>query len=376
MPFVKIPTSRVSRAGRNFVFLVFLTLVSAASFDGYFSGSGFRDTAPRFNLTMFLDGTAYRPYIYRQLIPAAANLIVDHLPQAACDRVANRYTEHRSIGHHAGPLPLQDTRLTAKYLLVYYISFAFLMAAIYCLYRVCLLTTGNAMASLAAAFGFALIFPLFMTDGGFFYDHGELFFFAAAYLIALRGNLYLLPLLAIPAAYNKESFLFFLLCLIPVLRSRRGWRPALISIGASLAAAAAVGFLVKRQFAGNPGGATEWHFADNVKFYFSHTPFHRIDAFYGILMPRGFNLINLLFLVEIVRRAWRNFPAELRQATVIGLVVNIPLFILFGFEDEVRSLSMLYVPYALLIAYYLRSWFAETTPSPAERLIENQLSTR
>jgi hypothetical protein len=48
-------------------------LVAAASFNGFYDKWGFRDGLPRFALVDLIDGTAHRPFVYRQLVRAIAN---------------------------------------------------------------------------------------------------------------------------------------------------------------------------------------------------------------------------------------------------------------------------------------------------------------
>lgn len=346
---------QMGNAGKRATFFAVLVLVCASSFNGYFTNSAFRDNSKRFNLPMLLDGSAYRPFVYRQLVPWTANVVVDAIPQSFIEKLVD-WLRGIAVLHDriTGPQILADSRLTAKYYFVYYSTFLSFVCAIYFLYRVCWCATGNRTASFGAAFVFALIFPLFMTYGGFFYDHWELLFFALAFLVAMRGNAYWLPILAIPATLNKESFLLFLPVLLPVIRARRGWRVAIASVGSAALVSITLNLIVKAHFAGNPGGVVEWHVGDNLKYLLALRPYRVFDLFYGILLPRGFNLVNVLLIGELVRRSWRQLPAELRQSTLVALIINVPLFILFCFRDELRDLSMLYVPMAIMIAFYVR----------------------
>lgn len=359
--------------GLRAVLAAVFVIVCASSFNGYFSYSGFRETGRRYNLTALLAGTAHQPFVYRHLVPEMANRVVDALPDAVIHKAVDQFRKLQAADlRQNGPQILPDARLTAKYYFVYYATFLCFVFATYILYLVCWSCTGHRVASLCAALVFALIFPLFMTDGGFFYDHWELLFFGLAYLIALRGNAFWLPLLTIPATLNKESFLLFLPTLIPVFRARCGWRITVSAVGAACMLGAALNLIVKAHYAGNPGGPVEWHLRQNLTFFHSLWPYRRFDIFYGVLLPRGFNLINILLLIELVRRSWRDLPVSLRQSTLIALAMNVPLFIIFGFEDELRALSILYVPLAIMMAFYARRVLSEgfehpidTAPEPA-----------
>ena len=56
------------------VFLIFT--ISAASFEGFFVKWTFRDDSG-FSYQVILDGTAEKPFIYRQLIPTLSREIVE-----------------------------------------------------------------------------------------------------------------------------------------------------------------------------------------------------------------------------------------------------------------------------------------------------------
>ena len=85
-----------------------------------------------------------------------------------------------------------------------------------------------------------LLFPYFLTRGGFFYDFPELAFLVIAVWMALKFNWWwMLPLVAL-AAWNKESFLLFVPSLYPLIRLKSSRMRA-------LAATAALGFTVLAQ---------------------------------------------------------------------------------------------------------------------------------
>jgi hypothetical protein len=62
---------------------------------------------------------------------------------------------------------------------------------------------------------------------------------------------------------------------------------------------------------------------------------------YGILTTKGFNVVNLLLVVLLVRAGWRGLPPVARTHAWIALVITVPLFIAFCYRDELRNLSLL-----------------------------------
>ena len=350
-------SSRFGRLSvRAAVAAIFLVLCSS-SFNGYFTYSGFREHSKFDSLQDVLAGTAFRPYVYRQLVPWITNRAVEVMPHSLIDSVVD-HLRQRQANHPrpTGPVLFPDALLTAKFYFVFYLTFCSFVGAIYVLYRICWHCTGDRIASLGGAFIFALLLPLFMTDGGFFYDYWELLFFALAFWIALRGHPFWLPLLAIVATLNKESFVLFLPALIPILRTRYKWRVIALNIGAAILVSAILNFVVKAHFAGNPGGPVEWHWKGNLAFFAQPRSYLRFDFFYGILQPRGFNIINIFLFTAIVRYSWRSLAPEIRKSALIALAISVPLFVVFCYEDELRNFSMLYVTLAIMLATCLHKF--------------------
>ena len=63
------------------ILLIFITfIIAAASFGGFFLKWEFRDGTDHSAIEM-LDGTAKRPFVYRQLLPAMANLVEQVTPE-------------------------------------------------------------------------------------------------------------------------------------------------------------------------------------------------------------------------------------------------------------------------------------------------------
>ena len=87
--------------------------------------------------------------------------------------------------------------------------------------------TGSTIAAALAACCFSVLFVL--ADTWFFYDYGELLFFSLAILFAYRGNWIALLMITPFAECNKESFLFFLITLFPLLMIKLSKKKATIT---------------------------------------------------------------------------------------------------------------------------------------------------
>lgn len=329
--------------------LALYVLVAAASYCGFFAKYALRDDSQHDSIVRMLDGTADRPYVYRQLVPYAANLADKALPaNLKSSLVAHLRTEYPKhdwiVNTFARATEARDPAYVLRYYMVYGALFVALLAGMLVLRAVCAELTGHAAAAALAPLAFALAMP-----AGNFWDFPELFFMALAVWLAVRGKWLWLLLLTPVATLNKESFLFFVVCLYPFLRERRSVREALTVTGLCVLAAAAVNGVMKLHYAANPGDIAQFNLMVNLRFLVDPRNYLLSDWTYGILLPKGFNVVILFVLFTIARVGWKRLPRAARQHALIALAINVPLYLLFGWGDEVRALSMLYVSAALLL---------------------------
>jgi len=81
---------------------VLLIVASAASFSAFYEKWHFREAGvrgfdPVAQFDQMIDGTAYRPYIYRQLLPDAANSLTRVLPIEALSRRILKEQNRKSV---------------------------------------------------------------------------------------------------------------------------------------------------------------------------------------------------------------------------------------------------------------------------------------
>ncbi len=324
-------------------------LVAAASFNGFFAKYAFRDDSVHDSMVRMLDGTADRPYVYRQLLPYAANLAERALPAkveaALVEHLQRDFPKHNWIANtYARATDAANSAYVLRYHVAYGMAFVALLAGMFMLRAVCAGLTGHAAAADLAPLAFALAMP-----AGNFWDFPELFFMALAVWLALRGKVVWLVLLTPLATLNKESFMFFVVCLYPFLRERMSARHALAAVGAGVLAAGAVNVLTKLHYAGNPGDIAQFNLMTNLRFFADPRNYFLSDYTYGVLMPKGFNVVILFVIFTIVRVGWKRLPRTARQHALLACAFNVPLYLLFGWGDEVRALSMLNITAALLI---------------------------
>ena len=326
----------------------FFWMVSAAAFSGFMNKWGLTGTAweandeIRFGLRKILDGSASKPFVYRQLAPMLANAAEKLTPEGVKYRARRLLMPVQTRDWLVSPPPAD---LRFRYLVIHQMSFFALFASLFVLRRILLDLGIDGRAALLAPAAFALALPYIQTVGGFYYDTIELLTMSAAVLLALRGRLLLLLLLALPATLNKETFIFFALTLYPLLRHRRAMIPAAATTGAIILVAGLVNVALKIRFAGSgSGGVAEVHILSNLVFYLNPLNYlNSLEMTYGIIGPAQVFAGTLLVAAIIVARAWPIAPVFVKRHLLVAACINLPLFVLFCAAGELRNLSMLYV---------------------------------
>ncbi|EHK63836.1 hypothetical protein [Achromobacter arsenitoxydans] len=360
-----------SSAGyRWFLLSCAYVVVAAAVINGFYTKWRLNDGHPALGLSQMVEGTAHRPYVYRQLVPALANGIQALLPQATVARLSERLSEPRRVNSRSGlamRYPASEAlspAVTLRYHLVYYLTFLALLAALFVMRRVCLQAGAPAASATAAPAVFALMLPFFLTGGGYFYDFVEVLFMMSAIVLAMgvsRGTpLRLAALLALAglAAWNKEAFLFFTPALYPLLRRNLSRIQAAGLVTLLMFICGCVYLALRTRYAGNPGSTADFQLWDNLRFYVDPGNWLRTENTYGVLLPRSFSLVGLLAFAGIAVNGWTRLAPALRRHAKLVLAINLPLFVLFCSPGEMRNLSMLYPSLLCLLALALAKWMA------------------
>lgn len=326
-------------------------MVSSASYSGFSSKWGLNDRYYRNNLQRMLDGTAHKPYVYRQLLPTIANSIEELMPPSIVLKVTEVY-QFGPFKYYtkANNLVNQSASYKFKWIIVYWAGFGFLFFSLFVMREILLYYDISALASALAPCILCLSLPIIQTIGGHVYDFSEIFFMSLAVLLTLRKRyFYLLPVAAI-ATFNKETFLLFILTLYPFLREDGSKIRAHTFFILQLGIALFVNVWIKTLFLNNQGGTVEFHVMENLKNYLNPISYFQVDDSYGLFAPRGLNIINLLILYILIHISWRNLNFTLKKHALIALVINLPLYFLFCATNEIRNLSFLYITFLFLLA--------------------------
>lgn len=343
---------------RRLIYAVLLFFTAAAAFDGYYSKSTFLDENKVRSFAQIVEGTAYRPYVYRQLVPTVANW-ADRVTPASVKNKLNMVKGDSTTGIYPALFrsPVARNPVYSYRYLVFYFEVLFAaVAAIFLLYMVCRAYGFTPHIAALSSSVMVLMLPyLQIRGGGFFSDFPELAFFALAVLVAKRFHwLWLLPI-AFLGTYDKESFLLLLISLWPILRARYGNIRATIQVGLTGLVGVPTYLYVKYHFRNNPGSTTEIHFAEQVA-YFAHPKIWllKFGILYGTFVPEMLTLIPVVLTVWLVRRGWKDLPSEIRLHALLGTVMIVPLFIVLSVPGETRDLCIWYIVWTLLLATNLR----------------------
>jgi len=356
-------------------FILFF-IAASASFTGFYQKSHFCEAGlpgayPPAQFEAMVDGTAHRPYVYRQMLPEIANLVDRIVPQS----IKSRLYAHQGSGLNAYLQPLassptaQNKIYFFRYLVVYTLTFLFALVAVYAMSWVCRALDFCEPAAILAPVIFILLIPFTDSGGGNLYDFPELAFFALSCWIALKLDWgWIIPIAAL-GAWNKESFILFLLTLYPLIRRRNPQQASLLALAVLCAVYLSISLPIRMHFAHNPGSAIEFHLFDQLHF-FSHprTFIFSTEGTYGVRAPQTYSLLPLAMVIWTVHRAWKDLPRAIRQHAKIAAVINIPLYYLFCLPGELRDLSMLYITFLLVIAVNLNNWIRRSANSSANRL--------
>jgi hypothetical protein len=346
-------------------FVVFF-LAASASFSGFYSANQFHEAGTptgyyQYGLEQMLAGTAERPYVYRQLLPMAANWADRVTPQSIKNLVNARQigpNYHMFSALQSSPIAMNE-QYSFRYLIFYLSTFMFALAATYGMYRVCLEVQVPPPAAVLAPMVLILLLPYIFAVIGFFYDYSELAFMAFAVWITARYRWrWVIPIAAL-AAWNKESFFFFVPMLYPFMRRRSSRTSSLTGIGLLCFVCGVIYLLLRARFAHNAGVTVYFQTSNHLNYLIHHPRFllFTTEEAYGLRVPLFFSAIPLALVIWSVARVWKRLATEVRQHAKIAAAINLPLFILFCAPAEARDLSMLYISLLFVIAANLEDWF-------------------
>ncbi|KAA6455604.1 hypothetical protein DYQ86_27520 [Acidobacteria bacterium AB60] len=362
---------------RRLVFATLLFFAGTAAFNGFYTKIGFQDADRNRGYEAIINRTAARPYIYRQLVPATANLIDRLAPSSLRERLTRLRSDNGEGLYETlfSPPITRDSDNSFRYLVFYLMSFAGAPLAAFAFYLVCRTEGYSSEISLIAGSLVVLVIPYIQIRGGGNYeDFLEAAFIALAFVLARRAQWVWIVPLAFCGTLNKESFIIVLLALWPLLRDRTGALRALLQVFTLEFIAVGLYVFERMRFERNPGGTVQYHLGDQIAFFSCPSLWLlKFGKVYGIFLPELGTLGPALLVFWIVREAWGGFSLPIRRYAALTAAMTFPLFFLFCNPAETRDLSLLYVVLLLSIAATLVRFSSSQAavvldpPGPTER---------
>lgn len=332
------------------ILLVFImVIVTAASYHGFFAKHTFVDSGVRNSFSLIIEEKAHRPFVHRQLLPITTKFVVSNLPDNIKNELENsRFIEKNYI--KAKP----PIKYHSEYVLLYILCYLAFLSSTFMIALVLMETTGNKVASLLASLIFALIFPLLETGGGYYYDFFEVLFFVLAIYLAIHGR-YVSFFMMVPLAeLNKEAFLFFIPMLYPFFRKNLSKYKSCLLIAFGIIISGVTYCWIKQQFLGNPGGMVEFQLGNHVRNLFNWYSYVAWEVNYGIITGSQMFLLYIFMVAYIIRQSWNNLSGSWKLHTKIVVTIQWPLYIFFCAPGELRNLSMFYVTFCVMLAFYIK----------------------
>ena len=347
-PFIKNAMNKILLA---FIFYV----VTAASFNGFFTKWAFRDffRIPNVNYTfeMMYDGTAERPFVYRQLMISIAKEIRAFIPEEKQEKIISNIEKNNFI-MNSYKKALISQKFIIEYYIIYFMTFFSLLVSMFVLRKICIEITGNELSGTLTPIIFVLIFPILETFGGYFYDFGELLFLSLATLFAIKGYWLALILISPIAEYNKESFLFFVVTLLPLLTINFSKKKSFFIVATAIFLSGLVYLYVSTMYIENIGGRVQLHLYKHLEFIFSDWADTEIT--YGVFFGMGTFFLHILFIMWIVKNAWGKLSLQWKYHIGIATLINVPLYILFCWPGELRNLSLMYMGFIVMLSIFIK----------------------
>ena len=347
------------------LFFVF-TVIASASFHGFFTKWAFRD---EYNaVETMMTETAIRPFVYRKLMGDITKGIIHILPEQTKENLINKYKENNFIEaqYLKANIPPE---FFLEYYILYYISFLFLLSSMFFIRSAFNnITQSNLTGSLVAAI-FVMIFPLFETYGGYYYDFGEILFFSiSVYLITsprFNGkSLFLLfPITAALAAYNKEAFLLILPAFYPLAASKLGRKKAASLLLLSGILGGLTYLCIRNIYASNPGATLNyWLYKDHVEQIFEN--WGQLEITYSIYFGCGMHWTYILLAILLISKSLKLLPTEWKRHAIIAFSINLPLYLFACYPGELRNFSLLYPTLWAMIGFMVKEKIKKNNEHP------------
>lgn len=295
-------------------------------------------------------GTAWKPFVYRTLLPSAVRIVNQIVPED----VHKSLTENAETSEFS-MLVLKklnwESEFISEYILAIIFMWLFLFGFLYAFRR--LLTEiylspdwFTNFISLTALLALPTMFQYY----SYIYDFPTLFLFTLGLLLMIKHKWSYFLVLFFISCFNKETvILLTMIFAIHFYKNEKvNYRLYFQLLAVQLIIFISVKILLYFLFLNNPGGLVEFHLLDRNYLIFNG---YSLTAF----------VVWLIIILAIFSK-WKAKPEFLRDALWIAVPLVILTFFL-GYLDELRDYYEVFPIAFLLIAYNIASIFGiELTP--------------
>jgi hypothetical protein len=284
-----------------------------------------------------IEGTAYKPYVGRILLPVIVKASSEYTPaiikrkiESACDK---SLTVQRFINAFGWDRDYLYEYLVLQILFVLcFIGFAYSLRRLIMIFY-----DFPRFVADFAPLGAILVIPLYFRYCNYIYDPAVVLLFTLAVLLITTRNRPLYYLAFVLATLNKETSL--LLVALFFIRERGAMNGSRL-VAHSLAQVLiwlAIRIAITITFLDNPGSIIRFYLLEHNRDFLSSLP--------SVLLFATIILVH----VPLIIQGWRHKPVFLRRGLLLTLIPLMVLAFVFGFVDELRVYYEAY-PFIVLLA--------------------------
>ena len=369
-----LTAARVAQVFRFTLLTLLYTAVATSVLDLFMTRWGFMGDARHRGLDVMLEHRAERPFVYRVLTPEIIRRVSD-VVRERIDGPQQRWLVRDSpLRRYARPRERWDVAKAVPFHVGYLVLLSSLLVAAFAA-RAVAATVYRAPPVFVdfAPAGALLLLPLTFVRGGYLYDFPELALLMLCTLCLARRHLAAYYVLFVLACLNKESSPLLVLYFAAFWTQRMARRVWLGHVAAQVLIGAAIVVGLRVAFRAAPGDAAWFNLPANLVFLIHPLTYFGFAPAYGPLVPfpLPFNLIALFLVGFALLWRWNEKPVEVRRALLLLGAALLPLYLTFGFLDEVRALGLAF-PALYLAGFhtvfdlYDRFLPAQTPSAPAD----------
>ena len=281
-------------------------------------------------------GTAYKPFVYRCLVPVCTRAILVILPGSVLSLLRQGLGSLAPVVRALRYLGWEQAYLP-EYLITLAVMYAALLGFTFTLRRLvsALYESEFWLADLTPIVALAVLPVFFKRGTHLVYDFPTLFLFTLGLLLIYRqrwGSYYAVFVLGL---CNKETAILLTLVFVLWHWERMPRRRLALHVAAQIGCFAVVKIILALVYKANPGALFEPHLVENIRLY---------------MRPYWFGAVwDTLAVILLVGYRFSKKPAYLRRSLWIGLLL-LPLFLVAGGYAEIRALYELF-PIVFLLGF-------------------------